>query len=602
MYRPVPPQVDLPAVDHEVLALWRERDVFARSLAATEGRPALGVQRGPADRQRHARHAPRRGARVQGRVPALQDDEGLPRPPQGRLGLPRAARRARRREGARLLRQEGHRGLRHRRVQRALPRLGAAPRRRVRRPDRAHGLLGRHGRRLLDDGRRTTSRACGGRSSRSSTRACSSRTTASRRTAPAAAPGCPTTSSRRATRPSSTRRSTCASPSPAARWSSGTPGSRCWSGRRRRGRWCPTPRSRSTRTSPTSSRAPAAASCCSWPRRCARPCSARTPWCSRRCPAARSWGRRTRDPSPAWTFPETDGPLHTVLAADFVTTEDGSGVVHEAPAFGAEDLALCRAYGLPVVNPLRPDGTFEPEVPLVGGVFFKKADAALVADLRAARAAVQARAVRAHLPALLALPHAARLLRAAVLVHPHHRGEGRAAPRERGHRLAPEDDPVGPVRRLAHQQHRLGALAQPLLGHAAADLALRVRAPRVHRVARRPRRPRRPGPVEPRPAPAVRRRRHLPVRRVRRDRDARARGHRRLVRQRRHAVRAVRLPAPRSGGVRRPATRRTSSARRSTRRAGGSTRSWRSARSSSTGRPTARCSASATSSTRRAAR
>jgi isoleucyl-tRNA synthetase len=82
-------------------------------------------------------------------------------------------------------------------------------------------------------------------------------------------------------------------------------------------------------------------------------------------------------------FPETDAPLHTVLAADFVTTEDGSGIVHEAPAFGAEDLALCRAYGLPVVNPLRPDGTFESEVPLVGGVFFKKADAILVDDLRA---------------------------------------------------------------------------------------------------------------------------------------------------------------------------------------------------------------------------
>ncbi|HET7900118.1 MAG TPA: class I tRNA ligase family protein, partial [Candidatus Nanopelagicales bacterium] len=81
-------------------------------------------------------------------------------------------------------------------------------------------------------------------------------------------------------------------------------------------------------------------------------------------------------------FPETDAPLHTVLAADFVTTEDGTGIVHEAPAFGAVDLALCRQYGLPVVNPLRLDGTFEPEVPLVGGMFFKKADALLVDDLQ----------------------------------------------------------------------------------------------------------------------------------------------------------------------------------------------------------------------------
>ncbi|MFI6580687.1 isoleucine--tRNA ligase [Embleya sp. NPDC050493] len=71
-----------------------------------------------------------------------------------------------------------------------------------------------------------------------------------------------------------------------------------------------------------------------------------------------------------------------VVLADYVTTEDGSGVVHQAPAFGEDDLKTCRAYGLPVVNPVRPDGTFEPELPLVGGQFFKKADEALVADLR----------------------------------------------------------------------------------------------------------------------------------------------------------------------------------------------------------------------------
>ncbi len=82
-------------------------------------------------------------------------------------------------------------------------------------------------------------------------------------------------------------------------------------------------------------------------------------------------------------FPATDAPLHTVLVADFVTTEDGSGIVHEAPAFGAEDLALCRRYGLPVVNPVRPDGTFDADVPLVGGLFFKKADEVIVEDLGA---------------------------------------------------------------------------------------------------------------------------------------------------------------------------------------------------------------------------
>ncbi len=83
-------------------------------------------------------------------------------------------------------------------------------------------------------------------------------------------------------------------------------------------------------------------------------------------------------------FPETDGPLHTVLHADFVTADDGSGIAHEAPAFGADDLMLCRSHGLPVVNPLRADGTFEPDVPVVGGMFFKKADTAIVEELRTA--------------------------------------------------------------------------------------------------------------------------------------------------------------------------------------------------------------------------
>jgi isoleucyl-tRNA synthetase len=72
---------------------------------------------------------------------------------------------------------------------------------------------------------------------------------------------------------------------------------------------------------------------------------------------------------------------HYVILADYVTTDDGSGLVHQAPAFGAEDLASCRAYGLPVVNPVLPNGNFADDVPVVGGMFFKKADETLVARL-----------------------------------------------------------------------------------------------------------------------------------------------------------------------------------------------------------------------------
>ena len=74
---------------------------------------------------------------------------------------------------------------------------------------------------------------------------------------------------------------------------------------------------------------------------------------------------------------------HYVVVDDYVTTEDGTGLVHAAPAFGADDLRICRRYGLPVVNPIRPDGSFDEDVPMVGGQFFKHADAALVRDLDA---------------------------------------------------------------------------------------------------------------------------------------------------------------------------------------------------------------------------
>ena len=74
---------------------------------------------------------------------------------------------------------------------------------------------------------------------------------------------------------------------------------------------------------------------------------------------------------------------HFIVLADYVTVEDGTGLVHQSPAFGADDLQVCRAYGLPVVNPVAPDGTFLPEVGLIGGIFFKDADKILIKDLKA---------------------------------------------------------------------------------------------------------------------------------------------------------------------------------------------------------------------------
>ncbi len=90
-------------------------------------------------------------------------------------------------------------------------------------------------------------------------------------------------------------------------------------------------------------------------------------------------GARYRRPFALVDIPDA----HVVVAGDFVTTDDGTGLVHLAPAFGADDMETSRAYGLPVVNPVRPDGRFEDGLPLVGGMFFKDADKPLTADLAA---------------------------------------------------------------------------------------------------------------------------------------------------------------------------------------------------------------------------
>ena len=73
---------------------------------------------------------------------------------------------------------------------------------------------------------------------------------------------------------------------------------------------------------------------------------------------------------------------HYIVLADYVTVEDGTGLVHQSPAFGADDFAVCRKYGLPVINPIAADGHFLPDLKVVGGVFFKDADKLLIKELK----------------------------------------------------------------------------------------------------------------------------------------------------------------------------------------------------------------------------
>ncbi len=74
---------------------------------------------------------------------------------------------------------------------------------------------------------------------------------------------------------------------------------------------------------------------------------------------------------------------HTVLLGDFVTANDGTGLVHTAIAFGEEDFRLGEQYGLNVINPVRPDGTYDDRIGPYAGRYVKDADPDLIEDLRA---------------------------------------------------------------------------------------------------------------------------------------------------------------------------------------------------------------------------
>jgi isoleucyl-tRNA synthetase len=83
-----------------------------------------------------------------------------------------------------------------------------------------------------------------------------------------------------------------------------------------------------------------------------------------------------------FNYLEAPGEICRVLPADFVSTADGTGVVHVAPAYGVDDLALGQAYGLPVIHGVGLDGYFKEEVTPVAGKFFKDADPVIIDLLR----------------------------------------------------------------------------------------------------------------------------------------------------------------------------------------------------------------------------
>lgn len=92
-------------------------------------------------------------------------------------------------------------------------------------------------------------------------------------------------------------------------------------------------------------------------------------------------GRRYRRPLDWVPYP-AEGRHEIIVGEEFVSAEDGSGVVHMAPAFGADDYAAGQRNGLAFVQPVNARGEFVEGTPEVGGMFVKNADSLVIEELR----------------------------------------------------------------------------------------------------------------------------------------------------------------------------------------------------------------------------
>lgn len=85
---------------------------------------------------------------------------------------------------------------------------------------------------------------------------------------------------------------------------------------------------------------------------------------------------------PLYTYVKPDKKCWYVVLADFVTMEEGTGIVHIAPAFGEDDYEVGRKYNLPVIQPVDLRGRFTDEVEKWAGMFVKDADESIIEDLK----------------------------------------------------------------------------------------------------------------------------------------------------------------------------------------------------------------------------
>lgn len=84
---------------------------------------------------------------------------------------------------------------------------------------------------------------------------------------------------------------------------------------------------------------------------------------------------------PLFTFVPVEKDAHRIVLADFITTEDGTGLVHLAPAFGADDMQMSIENDLPILMTVNESGRFTNDVAPWAGMWVKDADPLIVKDL-----------------------------------------------------------------------------------------------------------------------------------------------------------------------------------------------------------------------------
>ena len=180
-------------------------------------------------------------------------------------------------------------------------------------------------------------------------------------------------------------------------------------------------------------------------------------------------GLRYRRPLDVVPLPET--AAHSVVVAGaFVTADEGSGIVHMAPAFGADDFAMGQTHGLALVRPVAADGTFQGTTwPELEGrlVTADETNELIIRELKRRGRHLR---TEAHVHSY---PHCWRckskliyyardswFVRTSAV-------KDRLLALNRGITWHPPEVGSGPFRGLAREQRRLGAVARPVLGHAA---------------------------------------------------------------------------------------------------------------------------------------